>query len=65
MNWDEIQGRWKEMKGKVRTQWAELTEDDLDAVAGDREQLEGKIQQRYGRSKEEVRKEVDDWLGRN
>ena len=58
MNWDEIQGQWKQFKGKAKSNWGELTDDDLDAVAGDRE---GVIQERYGRSKEEARREVDTW----
>lgn len=62
MNWDEVQGKWKEMKGNVRSKWGELTDDDVDEVAGDREALEGKIQQKYGRSKEEARREVDDFI---
>ncbi|MFW8594666.1 CsbD family protein [Cribrihabitans neustonicus] len=62
MNWDEVQGKWKEMKGNVRSKWGELTEDEVDQVAGDREALEGKIQQKYGRSKEEARREVDDFI---
>jgi uncharacterized protein YjbJ (UPF0337 family) len=64
MNWDQIQGQWKVMKGKAREQWGKLTEDDVEEAAGDRERLEGKIQARYGSSKEEARREVDEWMGR-
>jgi len=62
MNWDQIQGRWKEMKGNAQSKWGELTDDDLDEVQGDREALEGKIQQKYGKTKEEARKEVDAFM---
>jgi uncharacterized protein YjbJ (UPF0337 family) len=53
------------MKGKVREQWGELTENDVEEAAGNREQLEGKIQQRYGRTREEAQNEVDEWMSRN
>lgn len=62
MNWDQIEGTWNSMKGKIRSQWGELTDDDLDQIRGNREKLEGEIQKKYGRTKEEVRKEVDDFL---
>ena len=63
MNWDRIEGNWKEFKGKAKTQWGKLTDDDLDVVAGRRDQLEGKIQERYGFAKDQVRRDVDDWYG--
>jgi uncharacterized protein YjbJ (UPF0337 family) len=50
------------VKGKVKEKWGQLTDDDLDRVNGQREQLEGKIQERYGIAKDTVRKDVDDWL---
>lgn len=62
MNWDQIQGRWKEMTGRIRERWGELTEDEVQQAAGDREQLEGLIQQRYGKSKEQAREELDKWM---
>ena len=55
-------GSWKEFKGKVKEKWGKLTDDDLAIVNGRREQLEGRIQDRYGYSRDQVRKEVDDWL---
>lgn len=64
MNWDQIQGKWKELKGQAQQHWGELTNDDIDKIDGSREELEGKIQQRYGKSKEEAREEVDRWMGR-
>ena len=63
MNWDQIEGKWKEYKGRVQQQWGELTDDDIDRVNGNKEELEGLLQQRYGQSKEDARKAVDNWLG--
>ena len=62
MDWDRVEGNWKQFKGRVKEKWGNLTDDDLDRVAGQREQLEGIIQQRYGIQKDQVRKDVDTWL---
>ena len=62
MDWNRIEGNWKQFKGKIKEQWGNLTDDDLDKVAGRRDQFEGMIQQRYGISKDEARKKVDDWM---
>ncbi|GLP85713.1 CsbD family protein [Tritonibacter mobilis] len=62
MNWDQIQGKWKEMKGNAQAKWGELTDDELDEIDGNREALEGKIQAKYGKSKEEAKREVDEWM---
>jgi uncharacterized protein YjbJ (UPF0337 family) len=64
MNWDRIEGNWKQFSGKVKEKWGQFTDDDLTAINGRREQLEGKIQERYGYGKDEAEKEVNDWLGR-
>lgn len=61
MNWDRIQGNWKQVVGKAKAQWGKLTDDDLDVVAGRREQLAGKIQERYGIAKDEVDRQIADW----
>jgi uncharacterized protein YjbJ (UPF0337 family) len=61
MNWDRIQGNWKQVVGKAKAQWGKLTDDDLDVVAGRREELAGKIQERYGIAKDEVDKQIADW----
>jgi uncharacterized protein YjbJ (UPF0337 family) len=58
MNWDTVKGNWTQAKGKVKTQWGKLTDDDLDVVAGHRDQLIGKIQEKYGVSKDEAEKQV-------
>ncbi|WP_405048968.1 CsbD family protein [Roseobacter fucihabitans] len=62
MNWDQIEGKWKEMTGNVKTKWGDLTDDDIAEVNGDREALEGKVQAKYGKTKEEAKKEVDDFM---
>jgi uncharacterized protein YjbJ (UPF0337 family) len=62
MNWDQVQGNWKQFKGNVQSKWGELTDDEVDEVQGDREALEGKIQAKYGKSKEEAKKEVNAFI---
>lgn len=62
MNWDQVEGNWKQFAGKAQQKWGELTNDELDQAGGDRQRLEGLIQERYGKSKDEARKEVDSWL---
>lgn len=61
MNWDQIQGNWKQVVGKAKEQWGLLTDDDLQVVAGRREQLAGKIQQRYGGAMEDIEKQIAEW----
>ncbi len=64
MNWDQIKGNWKQAKGKVQQQWGKLTDDDLDVIDGQREELVGKIQARYGISKEKAEQEADNFLSK-
>jgi uncharacterized protein YjbJ (UPF0337 family) len=61
MNWDQIKGNWKQATGKAKEQWGRLTDDDLDVVAGRREQLAGKIQERYGVAREEAERQLAEW----
>jgi uncharacterized protein YjbJ (UPF0337 family) len=61
MNWDQVEGKWKQFKGSVKQKWGKLTDDDLDVVAGKRDQLVGKIQERYGIAKEEAEKQIASW----
>jgi uncharacterized protein YjbJ (UPF0337 family) len=61
MNWDRIKGNWKQITGKAREQWGKLTDDDLDVIAGHRDKLAGKIQERYGVAKEEAEKQLAAW----
>jgi uncharacterized protein YjbJ (UPF0337 family) len=62
MNQETLKGQWKQLKGHVRKQWGKLTDDDLDQIHGDAEILAGKIQERYGRAKDEAQREVDRFL---
>ena len=61
MNWDRVEGNWVEFKGKVRERWGKLTDDDLDVIAGQREQLIGLLQQRYGQARDAIEREVKDF----
>ena len=61
MNWDRIEGNWKQFTGKAKEKWGQLTDDDLAQVNGKRDQLEGLIQQRYGYAKDKAKEEVDRW----
>lgn len=65
MNQDRIEGNWKQFKGKAKEQWGKLTDDDLDVIAGKRDQLLGRIQERHGVAKEEAEKQVKNWESRN
>ena len=64
MDWDRVEGNWKQVAGKVKEKWGKLTDDDLTAINGRRDQLEGKIQERYGLAKDQVKKDIDDWYGK-
>ncbi len=64
MNWDQIEGNWRQVRGKARTMWGKLTDDDLDVIAGRRDQLIGKLQERYGLKREELEREVDEFQKR-
>lgn len=61
MDWNRIEGSWDLFKNRVRKKWCKLTDEDVEAIAGRRDQLEAKIQERYGFADEDVRKAVDDW----
>jgi uncharacterized protein YjbJ (UPF0337 family) len=62
MNWDQIKGGWKQFQGKVKEKWGKLTDDDLTVIAGKKDQLLGKLQQRYGYDKERAEREVDEFV---
>ena len=64
MNWDRVEGNWKQLKGAVKSQWGKLTDDELDMIAGRRDQLAGKIQERYGIEKDEVERQLSEWESR-
>jgi uncharacterized protein YjbJ (UPF0337 family) len=61
MNWDRVEGDWKQIKGKVQQQWGKLTDDDLDVIEGKRTELAGRIQERYGCAKDEAERQIDSW----
>lgn len=61
MNWDQIEGKWKQMAGSARAHWGKLTDDDWTTLTGKRDQLVGVIQERYGIAKEEAEKQADAW----
>lgn len=64
MNWTQIEGQWNQAKGELKSKWAKLTDDDLDNVAGKKDQLVGKLQQRYGILKDEAEKQLDEWIAK-
>ena len=61
MNWDVVKGNWKQWTGKVKEKWGKLTDDDLTTVAGHRDQLMGKLQERYGYGKDQAERELDEF----
>jgi uncharacterized protein YjbJ (UPF0337 family) len=63
MNWDRVEGNWKQFTGKVKEKWGKLTEDDITVINGKQDQLVGRIQERYGVAKDEAEKQVKTWVG--
>jgi uncharacterized protein YjbJ (UPF0337 family) len=61
MNWDQVEGHWKQLKGKVKQKWGKLTDDDVDVIAGRRDELIGKIQERYGIAREQAERQLDEF----
>jgi uncharacterized protein YjbJ (UPF0337 family) len=62
MNWDQVKGNWKQVKGKAQQMWGDLTDDELDVIEGKREELVGRLQTRYGYTKEKAEEEADNWV---
>jgi uncharacterized protein YjbJ (UPF0337 family) len=62
MNWDQVEGKWKQFSGKFREKWGKLTDDDWQVIGGKKDQLVGRIQERYGVAKEQAQREVDDFV---
>jgi uncharacterized protein YjbJ (UPF0337 family) len=62
MNWDRVEGNWKQFKGQIQQKWGNLTNDDLDVIEGKRTELSGRLQQRYGMAKDAAEREIDSWL---
>lgn len=65
MNQPYLRGKWNEAKGNIKERWADLTDDDLKRVEGDRDKLVGVLQQRYGKAKDDVLKELEEWEKRH
>lgn len=65
MNLDQLKGNWKELKGQIREQWGKLTDDEIDEAEGDREQIVGLVQKKYGKTREEAERAFDDWMSRH
>jgi len=61
MNADQLQGKWKQVKGSVKERWGKLTDDDIDVINGKHDQLVGKIQEKYGIARDAAQKQVDEW----
>ena len=61
MNSDQFEGKWKQLKGSLKQQWGKLTDDDVSQMSGKKDELVGKLQERYGITKEQALKEADDW----
>jgi len=61
MNWDTIEGKWKQLRGRIQQKWGKLTDDDLDEIDGKREELVGRIQERYGVARDEAERDVGSW----
>lgn len=64
MNWDRVEGNWKQFTGDIKKQWGKLTDDDLTAIGGEREKLMGKLQERYGIAKDEAYQKIDEFLSK-
>ncbi len=62
MNWDQIEGKWKQFQGDVRSKWGKLTDDDLETINGKRDKLVGRLQERYGIKRDQAEKDVDQWI---
>ena len=62
MNWEQVEGKWDQFRGRVKEKWGKLTDDDLTMIEGQRENLAGRLKERYGLEKEAAEKEIDTWV---
>ena len=62
MNWEQMEGKWKQIRGSVKQKWGKLTDDDLNYISGSRDKFVGRLQERYGIAKEEAQRQADEWL---
>jgi uncharacterized protein YjbJ (UPF0337 family) len=65
MNADVLKGKWHQLKGEVKSQWGQLTDDDLNRIGGDAEKLVGRVQERYGYERDRAKREVDNFITRH
>jgi len=65
MNWDTIEGQWKQLTGTVKSEWGKLTDDEITEINGDRDKLVGTLQEQYGLAKDEAERQVDAWAARH
>ena len=65
MNWDIVQGKWEQLKGSVKKEWGQLTDDEVTQLAGERDKVAGKLQEKYGWTKTEVDEKMNDFIRRN
>jgi uncharacterized protein YjbJ (UPF0337 family) len=65
MNWDRIQGNWKQFQGQIKQKWGKLTDSDMSVISGKKDELVGRIQERYGIAMEEAERQVDEWARAN
>jgi uncharacterized protein YjbJ (UPF0337 family) len=65
MQWDTIEGNWKQFKGKVKEQWGKLTDDDLDRISGKKDQLAGRLQEAYGIGKDDAERQIREFEDKN
>jgi uncharacterized protein YjbJ (UPF0337 family) len=63
VNWNQLEGKWKQVKGSAKQQWGKFTDDDLTAINGNRDRLIGKLQERYGYAQEEAHRRAEEWMG--
>jgi uncharacterized protein YjbJ (UPF0337 family) len=62
MNWETLEGQWAQVKGTLRSKWGKLTDDDVNLIAGKRDTLIGRIQERYGLARDKAESQVDEWI---
>jgi uncharacterized protein YjbJ (UPF0337 family) len=62
MNWDQIQGNWMQVKGRLRERWGKLTDQDLESIGGKKDRLLGALKERYGLEAEKASHEVERWI---
>ncbi len=61
VNWDQMEGKWKQLKGSLKERWGKLTDDDLNVISGNKDKLIGRLQERYGYNREEAERQSEEW----